>query len=182
MHVRQRLPVVIFRPGIVIGRGGNPFHWGVGRFSENICEVWGDGNNELPLVLVADVAAALVRGIQAPGLEGRSYNLIDVPLLSANEYLIELQRLARIRLCVKHRPIWRFYATDFGKWVLKLAVGHPDRFRRPSYQDWESRTQKAFFDCDRARIDLGWAPASDRERMVKEGIGGSLESWQAACM
>src|SRR3974390_1528045 len=73
MHSTQRLPVVIFRPGIVIGRGGNAFHWGVGRFSENICEVWGDGSNKLPFVLVADVASALVCGIQVTGIEGRSY-------------------------------------------------------------------------------------------------------------
>ena len=61
MHRTQALPVVIFRPGIVIGRGGDPFHFGVGRFTEGICEVWGDGNNTLPLRLVTDVAAGYCR-------------------------------------------------------------------------------------------------------------------------
>ena len=75
MHRTQKLPVVIVRPGIVIGNGGNAFHWGVGKFSEGVCEVWGDGTNKLPLVLVQDVAAALVRCIQTEGIEGRSYNL-----------------------------------------------------------------------------------------------------------
>jgi predicted dehydrogenase/nucleoside-diphosphate-sugar epimerase len=180
MHRTQRLPVVIFRPGIVIGRGGNPFHWGVGMFSESNCEVWGDGNNKLPFVLVADVASALVRGIKVPGIEGRSYNLIDIPLLTAREYLQELQRLAEIRLTVYYRPVWHFYVSDLTKWVVKVAVRHPDRIRIPSYRDWESRTQKAFFDCARARAELGWAPASDRQRMIDEGIGGSLQSWLEA--
>ena len=82
-HRSHGLPVVIFRPGIVIGRFGNPFHWGVGRWaSEGVCEVWGDGTNKLPLVLVDDVAAALVRGLECEGVEGRSYNLVDAPLLS----------------------------------------------------------------------------------------------------
>ena len=37
MHYNQGLPVVIFRPGIVIGKGGNPFHWGVGQvFREHL--------------------------------------------------------------------------------------------------------------------------------------------------
>src|SRR5262249_39950819 len=30
MHRTKQLPVVIFRPGIVIGQCGTPFHWGVG--------------------------------------------------------------------------------------------------------------------------------------------------------
>jgi predicted dehydrogenase/nucleoside-diphosphate-sugar epimerase len=180
LHRTEGLPVVIFRPGIVIGRGGIPFHWGVGRFSESVCEVWGDGNNKLPFVLVTDVAAALVRGIEAPSVEGHSYNLIDLPLLSARDYLQELQRMAGLALTVYYRPIWRFYVFDLAKWTVKLAVGHPDRYRVPSYGDWESRTQKAIFDCTRARTELGWRPASDRRRMIDEGIGGSLQSWLEA--
>jgi nucleoside-diphosphate-sugar epimerase len=180
MHRTQMLPVVIVRPGIVIGNGGNAFHWGVGKFSENVCEVWGNGTNKLPLVLVQDVAAALVRCIQTEGIEGRSYNLIDVPLLSAREYLTELQRLAGIKLTVYHRAILWFYLSDLLKWTVKLATGHPDRARIPSYRDWESRTQKAIFSCIRARVELGWAPASDRQRMISEGIGGSLKSWLEA--
>lgn len=182
LHRTKSLPVVIFRPGIVIGRGGNPFHWGVGMFvSESVCRVWGDGTNKLPLVLVEDVAAALVRGIQVPGIEGKSYNLVDEPLLSAREYLDELKSHSRLALSTVYEPIWRFYAMDLVKWGVKVAVGHPDRIRVPSYQDWESRTQKAIFDCTRTRAELGWSPASDRQRMIDEGIGGSLQSWLANC-
>lgn len=180
LHRTRGLPVVIFRPGIVIGRGGNPFHWGVGRFSGYICEVWGDGTNKLPFVLVNDVAAALLRGIQVDSINGRQYNLIDVPLLSARDYLKELQRLGGIPLTVYFRPILRFYLADLAKWTVKMATGHPDRIRIPSYRDWESRTQKAFFDCSRAKGELAWAPASDRDRMIEEGIGGALESWLKA--
>jgi predicted dehydrogenase/nucleoside-diphosphate-sugar epimerase len=177
MHRTKKLPVVIVRPGIVIGNGGNAFHWGVGKFSEGVCEVWGDGTNKLPLVLVQDVAAGLVLCIKAKGIEGQSFNLIDAPLLSAREYLTELQRLAGIKLTIYHRPISRFYLSDLFKWTVKLAVGHPDRTRVPSYRDWESRTQKAVFDCTRARAELGWTPASDRQRVIDEGIGGSLKAW-----
>ena len=121
-----------------------------------------------------------MRGIKVPGIEGRSYNLIDIPLLTARDYLQELQRLAAIKLTVYYRPLWHFYVSDLAKWVVKVAVRHPDRIRIPSYRDWESRTQKAFFDCARARAELGWAPASDRQRMIDEGIGGSLQAWLEA--
>src|SRR5262249_23689914 len=136
---------------------------------------------KLPLVLVEDVAAALLRGIQIQGIEGRSYNLVDVPLLSAREYLDELQRRSEVMLAIRYVPIWRFYAADLLKWLVKLTVRHPDRHRIPTYRDWKSRTQKTLFDCSRARAELNWAPAADRQRMVDEGIGGSLESWLAAC-
>jgi predicted dehydrogenase/nucleoside-diphosphate-sugar epimerase len=180
MHTKRGLPLVILRPGIVIGRGGNPFHWGVGRFSENICEVWGGGTNKLPFVLVSDVASALVNAMDIPAIEGRSFNLIDTPLLTANEYIDELQRITGQNLQVHHRPIWKFYLADMAKWVVKLGVGHPDRVRIPSYFDWESRTQKAYFNCDGTRRDLNWTPASERKRMVDEGIGVALESWLEA--
>ncbi|CAL8971060.1 1,5-anhydro-D-fructose reductase [Rhodoplanes serenus] len=179
MHRSRGLPLVIFRPGIVIGRGGNPFHWGVGRFSENVCEVWGEGTIMLPFVLVADVAAGLIRGIQVPGIEGRSFNLVDRPLLTARDYLQQIERLAGIRLDVIHRPIWQYFLSDLAKWTIKLGVGHPDRIRIPSYRDWESRTQSATFDCSRARTELGWTPAADRSRLIKEGIGDAVEGWAA---
>jgi predicted dehydrogenase/nucleoside-diphosphate-sugar epimerase len=180
LHRTKQLPVVIFRPGIVIGKGGNPFHFGVAMWSSpGVCEVWGDGSNALPFVLVADVAAALVRGLQIESIEGRSYNLVDLPLLTARDYLDEVQRRTGMRLSVHYRPIWRFYMTDLSKWIVKVVVGHPDRVRIPSYLDWESRTQKAVFDCTRARRELNWAPASDIKRMSDEGIGGSLQSWLA---
>jgi predicted dehydrogenase/nucleoside-diphosphate-sugar epimerase len=177
MHRTNGLPVVIFRPGIVIGPGGNPFHWGVGKFSKNSCEVWGDGNNKLPFVLVTDVANALVRGIQVPGIEGRSYNLVDDPLLTARDYMNELQRLAGVIMTVHYRPLWRFYVSDLVKWLVKLVVGHPDRVRIPSYHDWESRTNNAIFDCTGARTELKWKPASESRRLIDEGIAGSLHSW-----
>jgi predicted dehydrogenase/nucleoside-diphosphate-sugar epimerase len=181
MYHTKQLPLVIFRPGIVIGQHGSPFHWGVGMWiSEGLCDVWGDGKNKLPFVLVRDVAAALVRGMLVPGIEGRTYNLVDLPLLTAREYLEELQRRSGVTIDVRHRAIFRFYLTDLSKWLVKLAVHHPDWARIPSYRDWESRTQKAIFDCSRARSELDWSPASDRQRMIDEGIQSSLKPWLEA--
>ena len=180
IHRKEGLPLVIVRPGIVIGLGGNPFHWGVGKWaSEGVVETWGDGTNKLPLVLVDDVAAGLILAMEAPGVEGRSYNLVDVPLLSAQNYIGGLEQLGGFKVEVHPRPIWRYFLEDFAKWPVKVLVGHPDAQRVPSYADWESRTQKAVFDSSRTRQELGWAPASDRDRMVNEGIGGSLAGWLA---
>lgn len=180
MNRNRALPLVILRPGIVIGRGGNPFHWGVGRFSENVCEVWGDGRNKLPFVLVSDVAAALVLAIKVPGIEGESYNVIDEPILTARDYLRDLQERGDMKLAVQYQPIYKFYLADLAKWAIKALVRHPDRIRVPSYADWESRTQKAFFDCTRARRVLGWTPASNSKQMLDEGVGVALKPWLEA--
>jgi predicted dehydrogenase/nucleoside-diphosphate-sugar epimerase len=174
MHRERRLPLVIFRPGIVIGRGGSPFHWGVGRWSHgSVCELWGEGRNKLPLVLVEDVARALLAARQKPGLEGRSFNLIADPCLSAQEYLDELDRLGGFQIRRVETSIFSYYAVDMFKWIVKILVGHPER-RRPSYRDWESRTQRATFDCSQAKATLGWRPVSDRAELIRRGIEAPL--------
>ncbi|HWA99961.1 MAG TPA: NAD-dependent epimerase/dehydratase family protein, partial [Pirellulales bacterium] len=170
LHRRHRLPVVIFRPGIVLGPGGSPFHWGVGMWSGNtVCQLWGEGKHPLPIVLVSDVAAAMIAAIDEPGIEGESFNLVGEPSLSAREYLDELGRTLNVRLDVIPKPIWQFYLADMLKWCVKCAVRHPDR-KLPSYRDWESRTQRARFDCTKAQQRLKWRPTTDRARIVREGI------------
>jgi len=57
-----------------------------------VCQVWGKGENKLPLVLVEDVAGGLVSAMGKPGIDGRSFNLAADPCLSAQEYLDELDR------------------------------------------------------------------------------------------
>jgi nucleoside-diphosphate-sugar epimerase len=170
MHQERGLPLVIVRPGIVIGRGGTPFHWGVGMWwNDTVCQMWGAGNNKLALVLVEDVAAGLNAAMNTPRIEGRSFNLVGPPLLTAQEYLDELDRVGGIKIQRRAVPIARFYFKDLMKWVVKVAARHPER-RMPSYRDWESRTGRAFFDCSAAKTVLGWRPVEDRDEMVRRGI------------
>ncbi len=170
MHREQGLPLVIVRPGIVIGRGGSPFHWGVGMWwSDAVCQIWGEGRNKLALVLVEDVASGLIATMTAPAIEGKSFNLAGDPILTAQEYLDALDRAGGMRIQRHATPISRFYLKDMFKWVVKVAVRHPER-RMPSYRDWESRTGRAVFDCSAAKNELGWKPVSDREELIRLGI------------
>ncbi len=179
MHRERRLPLVIVRPGIVIGRGGSPFHWGVGMWwHEAICQTWGAGTSKLPLVLVEDVARGLMAAMERPGIEGRSFNLVADPCLSAQEYLDELDRAGGMRIERHATPILRFYLTDLFKWMVKVAVRHPER-RLPSYRDWESRTARAHFDCTAAKTALGWQPESRRDAMARRGIAEPFRDFMA---
>jgi nucleoside-diphosphate-sugar epimerase/predicted dehydrogenase len=170
MHHKEHLPVVIFRPAIVVGRGGNLTHWGVGMWNGlGLCKLWGDGRNKLPFVLVEDVARALIAGMDSPDIEGESFNLAAEPCLTAMDYVEQLQRAVDVRVQVIPTPIWRFYAADMFKWLVKCLVRHPER-RRPSYRDWESRTAAAVFDCRKAKRLLGWRPTEDRESLIEQGV------------
>jgi predicted dehydrogenase/nucleoside-diphosphate-sugar epimerase len=177
MHRERALPAVIVRPGIVIGRGGSPFHWGVGMWwNDAVCQTWGDGTNKLALVLVEDVAAGLIAAMKTPAIEGRSFNLVADPVLTAQEYLDALDKAAGIRIQRHTTPIARFYLLDMMKWLVKVAVRHPER-RMPSYRDWESRTGRAVFDCSAAKCALGWKPVSDRDELVRRGIKEPLDDF-----
>jgi nucleoside-diphosphate-sugar epimerase len=177
MHRERGLPLVIVRPGVVIGRGGSPFHWGVGMWwNDAVCQTWGAGDNKLALVLVEDVAAGLIAAMNAPGIEGRSFNLVGEPLLTAQEYLDALDAAGGLRIERHTPPILRFYLADMMKWVVKVAVRHPER-RLPSYRDWESRTGQAHFDCTAAKRVLGWKPCLDRDQMVQRGIAAPFREF-----
>ena len=177
MYRERGLPLVIVRPGIVIGRGGTPFHWGVGMWwNDSVCQIWGRGTSKMGLVLVEDVAAGLISAMETPGIEGRSFNLVGDPVLTAEEYLDALDAAAGIRIRRYATPIARFYLVDMMKWVVKVAVRHPER-RLPSYRDWESRTGRAVFDCSAAKTVLGWRPVADKDELVRRGIQEPLREF-----
>lgn len=170
MRDKQGLPLVIVRPGIVIGTGGDPRHWGVGMFTHGtVAKLWGKGDNKLPLVLVQDVAAALVAIERTPNINGETFNLIGDPIMNAHEYIEELEQAAQFKLQVRPTPIYRYYFADMVKYAAKVAVRHPGRFM-PSYRDWQGRTQLAWFNCQKAKDVLGWQPATSREELAEKGI------------
>lgn len=173
------LPLVITRPGIVIGRGSSPCHWGVGMWAHNrICRLWGKGENPLPFVWVDDVADGLILTMKTPNIDGQSFNFIDQPLLSGLEYIDALSKASKMEIAAYPTPIWRFFADECFKWGAKTVLRFPDR-KVPSYHDWQSRTQLATYNCTATRRILGWTPLSNQEKLIHEGITLPAEEWFA---
>ncbi|MDJ0787922.1 MAG: Gfo/Idh/MocA family oxidoreductase [Myxococcota bacterium] len=171
LHEQEGLPLVIVRPGIVLGAGGPVEHVGVASWSNlGRCRLWGRGDHPLPIVLVDDVVKALVRCMDAEGIEGKAYNLSAEPCVSARQYVEELERALGIKIVVGHSRAAANFAGDLTKWLIKLLAGHPDRTRVPSLQDWRCREQHAGFDTTSARDDLDWVPTNDRATIVERGI------------
>lgn len=170
LHRDRGLDVTIFRPGIVIGDGGSPFHWGVGAWPYNsICRIWGDGNARMPFVLVEDCADAMVRAMSIKGIAGSSFNLVADPMMTGHEYLDELERHAGIKVMRLRTPPWRLFAEDVAKWGVK-SLSRAKDLRQPSYQYYEGLSCRSTFSPARAKTVLGWTPVSDRATMVERGI------------
>jgi nucleoside-diphosphate-sugar epimerase/predicted dehydrogenase len=177
LHRSQGLPVVIFRPGVVLGAGGSPYHWGVAAWPyTSVCNLWGDGTNPLPIVLVDDVADALVLAHDKPGIDGESYNLASPPSITANDYLDEMERTAGIKLRRFSVPAWRLFAASGGKWAVKRA-GRDQHARFPSYDDCDGRSLAATFDSSKAERDLGWTPERSRAVLLAKGVTEPVEAY-----
>jgi nucleoside-diphosphate-sugar epimerase/predicted dehydrogenase len=175
MHRASGLPLVIVRPGIVIGPGSPPAHPGVGRFlSETRVDYWGDGTNPLPLVVVDDVADALVRTLDAPGIDGQTLLLSSPPLMSARDYVDAVAVYMGARIDARPRSAWRNWAAEMVKELAKNAVRHPNR-RWPTVHDWRCASQAARFDASMSEQALGWKPIADREMMVERGIADAVK-------
>jgi nucleoside-diphosphate-sugar epimerase/predicted dehydrogenase len=179
LHEKNNLPVVIIRPGIVIGEGSSPYHWGIGMWHyETVCQLWGKGNNPLPFVLVDDVVKGLALSMEKKDIEGQSFNLIDSPCITAKEYLQALETSLETNLIIQEIPIWRFFIWDCYKYFIKCLVGHKDK-RQPSWRDWANRSQLATYDCTKARKVLGWQPANSKIKILENGVSHAAKTWWA---
>ncbi|MBX2809544.1 MAG: Gfo/Idh/MocA family oxidoreductase [Cellvibrionaceae bacterium] len=167
----EQFPMVIVRPAIVLGAGGPITHVGIANwFGLGRCAFWGKGDHNLPLVLVDDIANALVSAMDAEGIEGNTYNLSAEPCISARDYVAEVEQIlgSQITTCSAH--YLQNYAGDMLKWCVKVLARHPDAKRRPSTRDWRCREQHASFDTSRAQQDLNWQPTNNRDTLIERGI------------
>jgi nucleoside-diphosphate-sugar epimerase/predicted dehydrogenase len=169
LHATEKLPVVILRPGVVVGAGTSPFHSGLGFFNtEQHCIGWNDGRNPLPFVLVDDVAAAILGAVDAPGIEGRCYNLVGDVRPTARTYIADLAAALHRPLRYHPQSATGLWLEDMGKWLIKRATGRA--VPRPSRRDFLSRGMTASFDCSDARRDLGWQPTADAGKFRHDAI------------
>lgn len=165
------LPLVIARPGIVVGAGGPLQHWGIGRWhGAGAVRIWGSGRNILPFVLVEDIADALVRAGRQAGIEGRSYNLVGPPMLSARDYFEAIRKRTGTHIRVETGNLTLFWLSDMVKYMLKRLVFRRRGLTRPTLADWKSRAHLSSFQPHRAIEELGWRPESDRNRFIDRAI------------
>jgi predicted dehydrogenase/nucleoside-diphosphate-sugar epimerase len=164
----KRLPLVIVRPAVVLGEGTALQHSGLGLWvRDNHCVGWGAGDTPLPLVLVDDVADALVAAALHEGdeLHGKALNLAADTGLTAREVVAEMRRATGRDLHFHPRSLVKSQVMEIGKWIVK-KVGRRPGVLFPSWRDLKSRAMVPKLSCDLARGALGWKPVEDRERFL----------------
>jgi nucleoside-diphosphate-sugar epimerase len=175
---KHGLGVVIMRPCLVVGPGGPLAHGGIGRWKSPTTLVgWGDGNNKMPFVLVQDVAAAMALALDAPGIEGKAFNLGGDVFLSAREYA----RLAaeRTRRNIRFVPSnLRAMALQiaFKAFVKRLITGKKSDYQR--YHDMVSSAMMTMIDNSQSKRLLGWKPNASLEVFIREAIDPHVEKFR----
>lgn len=174
LHRERGLPLVIVRPGVVLGEGTPLQHSGLGLWvRDNHCVGWGLGDNPLPVVAVDDVADALVRlaVYEGHGLDGQALNLCTQAPLSAREIVEEMRRATGRDLHFHPRPLWLSQTLEIGKWIVK-KIGRRPGAAFPSYRDLKTRALVPRFSSRTAREVLGWRPVEDREAFLDLTVRG----------
>jgi predicted dehydrogenase/nucleoside-diphosphate-sugar epimerase len=171
MHQDKGLPLVILRPGVVLGEGTPMQHSGLGLWArDNHCVGWGIGSTPLPLVWVDDVADAIVDSALFNGddLHGLTMNLCARIDLNAQQVVEELRKATGRDLHFHARSLSMSQAMEIGKWIVKRIGGRKVAF--PSYRDLKSRGLAVPFACDGARKHLEWKPVEEREDFLDKAI------------
>ncbi|MDX1781085.1 MAG: NAD-dependent epimerase/dehydratase family protein [Thalassovita sp.] len=171
MHDVKGLPLVIARPGIVIGEGGPLQHWGIGRWhGAGAVRIWGDGKHILPFVLADDVSDGLIRMMEQDAAVGESFNLIGDPIWSARGYFDAIGQKLGAQIKVRPGNLTAFWIADAVKYVLKTKLLRRKGVVRPSLSDWKSRAHFSLFDNGYPKALLGWRPEADPDRFSERGI------------
>lgn len=171
MHAADGLPLVIARPGIVVGPGGPLQHWGIGKWNgAGAVQLWGKGNNILPFVLIDDVTDALIAMRHADAAIGQDYNLIGAPLLTGRDYFDAIADAVQARIRVSGSSFMKLHVLEQVKYTLKKHVLRKQGLARIPLSDWKSRGHLSPFDNAKARRDLNWTPVADKDEFVRRAI------------
>lgn len=175
MHRDSRLPLVVVRPALVVGRGGMLNHSGVGFWPSSACCIgWGRGETPLPFVLVEDVAEALVLAMETPGIEGQSFNLAGPIRPSAAEFMEMVRKRARRNFRFYPQSLLKMQTIEILKWAVKCAARKRDN-AWPSFRDLKSRSLRAQLDSTAAERILGWSPTTSTDTFLAEAIDSHLQ-------
>jgi nucleoside-diphosphate-sugar epimerase len=175
LHASQKLPVVIMRPGVVVGPGSRLLHGALGDVVSDIHVFgYGKGAYPLPFVLVQDVAQALFNSMITPGIEGLSFNLAGDVRPTASQYVEYIARHSARNFQFHPRAVWRIQFREILLYVAKRII-RGSAAECASLRDPASLAMSAPIDCSRAKKLLGWQPVSDPDEFYKQAVLANLQ-------
>jgi nucleoside-diphosphate-sugar epimerase/predicted dehydrogenase len=178
LHRTRNLPVVIFRPGIVVGAGGPPEHLGVGYWpAPTRCISWGRHAHALPFVLVDDVVSAMVAAIGRRDLAGRTFNLVGDVTPTAAEYVAAVREATGRDVRLVRRSVAEWWALEHFAWTVK-KIGRRENNVAMSWRELTYRTGAARIDCADTKATLQWTPESNRDAFFRRGVHDAIAARQ----
>jgi len=171
IHKNDGLPLVIARPGIVVGAGGPLQHWGIGRWQgAGTVKIWGNGCNKLPFVLIDDVCDGLIRMLEVDAAVGQSFNLVGERMLTGRDYFDAIHETLGAKIDVRSGSLLAMYLADGVKFALKKYALRRAGVIRPSWRDWKSRAHYSPFRINHPKAVLNWKPTANRAEFVRKAI------------
>jgi len=158
------LPVVLLRPGEVIGSGRPLLTPGVAQRVGRLLVVIGDGRLKLPLIHVEDVVDAMLAASRAPLEPGTIIQLVEDCGLTQNDIINHYKEARGYR--VVHVPRWMVLAVAGLVETVCRWTGRPEPINR---QRIRAATAQRTFDCRKARRLLDWNPRTG----VRAALAGS---------
>ena len=154
-HEQSKLPVVIFRPGIIFGKQRRP-PLGLLCFSRgNSSVVVGRPASLFPLNYVENLVDALILAAEFGGNALEEFNLVDDPNLTQREFLKTLSVMIPLRFAFV--PGWPFQLIAP---ILEHLPGPLRKGKLANFSRHQLRRalQSVRYDIRRVRKELGWAP------------------------
>ena len=162
------LAVVIARISATIGRGARNWIRMCRSIDNGDFRMIGSGRNRMHLADVGDIADGLVRCADAPGVEGRSYNLAGARPVTMGELAATLFAALGTTPNKRPWPALPFRVTRQVDLALTRFLGL--RLRR--LHSYDLFLGERWFDISRARVDLGYEPRGSIEESVREMVEG----------
>lgn len=166
------LGLVVLRPAWVYGAGCPRTDKLLRALRKGRFFYFGTGDNLRHPLYIDEMIDAFVLATDAPGINGRIYNVGGPRIMSLREMVETFARVARVPPPTLHLPMTLGYVAG---WAAELAF-HAAKREPPL-----SRRSLAFFrsnnawDISAARGELGFEPAIDLEEGVRRTLTGSPE-------
>ncbi len=162
----ERLPAVIVRPSMVLGRRSLSWLNLFRTIARGGFRIIGSGTNHLHPAHVSDMIEGIRRAAETEGIEGRSYILTGREPISVREFVDLVAEAVGAELPGDSLPRLPFFLFN----SFSEAIRRTFRFEVPQAHRYELFLSDNMFDISRAERELGYSPTFSVKAAVQETV------------
>ncbi|NOX59224.1 MAG: NAD-dependent epimerase/dehydratase family protein [Planctomycetes bacterium] len=179
-HKRGDLCVTVVRPSWLYGPRDRAT---IGRLCDSILKgkikLIGDGNNRLNVVHAGNVAEGAIAAAESEIGKGEAFNCSNDGVLTQKQYFNLVAKALGEKEVTRKVPYRVAYTAAY---VFEI-IGHLLRSRKQPlvtrYSVW-LMGRKTFFECQKARKQLGWTPTISYEEGIPDAVADYLKQRNAS--